>query len=140
MHLIGVELAELDELFDFGDDVIGGRCHHGIKVARGLAIGKVAPAVALPCFDEREVAAQTALHHVHAAIKFARLLPLGNHGAVASGRIKRWNSGASRTQALAQRALWIQFHLQFSTKDELLEEFVFTHVGGNHLIDLVLLE
>src|SRR5258706_2662565 len=48
MHFIGIELAKLDEFFDFGDDVIGGRCHHRIEVARGLAIDEIAPAVAFP--------------------------------------------------------------------------------------------
>src|SRR5260370_17590692 len=48
MHLIGVELAELDELFDFGADVIGGRCPHGAKVARGVAIANLTPTAPLP--------------------------------------------------------------------------------------------
>src|SRR5215470_9698587 len=63
VHLIRRKLAGLDEFFDFGDDVIGGGGHHGIEVARGLAVDKVAPAVALPRLDECEVAAQAALHH-----------------------------------------------------------------------------
>src|SRR5258708_21507318 len=64
MNLIGVKLAQFDELFDFGNNVVGGGSHHGIKVARGLSIDEVAPAVAFPRFDEREIAADGALHDV----------------------------------------------------------------------------
>src|SRR5260370_8113714 len=58
MNLIGVELAEFDELFDFGDDVIGGSGHHRIEVARGLAVDEIAPAVALPRLVKTEISAQ----------------------------------------------------------------------------------
>jgi hypothetical protein len=61
MNLIGVELAKLDEFFDFDDNVVGGSRHHRIEVARGLSIDQVAPAVAFPRLDKREIAAQPAL-------------------------------------------------------------------------------
>src|SRR6266849_7066045 len=72
MNLIGVELAKFDKLFDFGDDVVGGGSHHRIEVARGLAVDEIAPAVAFPGFDEREIAADASLHDVHAAVEFTR--------------------------------------------------------------------
>src|SRR5258707_11118742 len=102
MNLIGVELAKLDEFFNFGDDVVGGGGHHGIEVARGLAIDEIAPAVAFPGFDESEIAAQGALHDVFAAVEFAGFLSFGDHGAVAGGSIERRNSGAAGAEALAQ--------------------------------------
>src|SRR5260370_42628871 len=67
MNLIWVELAEFDELFDFGDNVVGGSRHHWIKIARSLAIDEAAPAVAFPRLDKRKVAADGALHDVTAA-------------------------------------------------------------------------
>src|SRR6266446_1066857 len=140
MHLIGVELAEFDQFFHFSDDVIGSCCHHGIEVARGLAIDEVAPAVAFPPLDERKVTAQAALHHVPAPIEFAGFFSFRDHRAVARGCVERGNAGASGAQALAQRSLRIQFHLQFTAKDELLEEFVFPDVSRNHLLDLALLQ
>src|SRR5260370_36929214 len=68
MNLIGVELAEFNEFFNFGDDVVGGGGHHGIEVARRLAIDEIAPAVAFPRFDESEIAAQAAFKNVLAAV------------------------------------------------------------------------
>src|SRR5207249_4633452 len=117
MNLIGVELAELDEFFDFGDDAVGGGGHHGIEVARGLAIDKVAPAVAFPGLDERKVAAQAALEDVLAAAELAGFFSFGDHGAVSRGCVEGGNASASGAQALTQRALGIQFHLQFSAQD-----------------------
>ena len=140
MYVIGVELAEFDEFFHFGDDVIRGSRHHRVKVARRLSVDEVAPAVAFPRFDERKISAETALHHVHAAIEFACLLPFGDHSAVTSGCVKRGNAGASRAQPFAQGPLWIQFHLQFTAQDQLLEEFVFPDISGDHFLDLALLE
>src|SRR5260370_42198959 len=86
MHLIGVELAELNKFLDFGDNVVGGGGHHRIKIARGFAVNEVAPAVPFPRLDESKVSAQSALHHVHAATEFACFFSFGDHGALAGGR------------------------------------------------------
>src|SRR5215475_8061115 len=72
VDVCGIEFAEFDEFFDFGDDVVGGGGHHGIKVARRFAIDEIAPAVAFPCFDKRKIAANAAFHYELAAVKFAR--------------------------------------------------------------------
>src|SRR2546430_4594406 len=140
VNLVRRKLADVDKLFDFGDDVIGGSGHHGIEVARGLPIDEIAPAVSFPRLDEREIAAEAALHHVHAAIEFTRLFLFGDHSSVASGCVKRGNAGTSRAQPFAQGPLWIQFHLQFTAQDQLLEEFVFPDISGDHFLDLALLE
>src|SRR5712672_860570 len=64
VNLIGRKLAKVDELFDFGDYVIGGGGHHGVEVARRLSVDEIAPAIALPSFDESKVAAKGALQNV----------------------------------------------------------------------------
>src|SRR5437899_9546475 len=140
MDLVRRELAELDKFFDFGDDIIGSRGHHGIKVARGFAVDEVAPAVTLPRFDESEITAQAALHDDHATVEFAGFFSFGDHGAVARGRVERGNAGAAGAKTFAERALRIEFHLQLAAKNQLLEEFVLSHVGGDHFLDLALLE
>src|SRR5438270_4342100 len=140
VHPVRRKLADVHQLFHFGDDVVGGGGHHRIEVARGLAINEVAPAVALPCFDEREVDAQAALHHVHAAVELPGLFAFGDHGAVAGGRVERGDARAAGAQAFAERALRIQLYLQLAAQDKLLEEFVFAHVGRDHLLHLALLE
>src|SRR5262245_29189312 len=73
VHAVGVELTKLDQLFHLGNDVVGGGGHHRVEVAGGLAINEVAPAVALPSFDEGEIPANAAFHHVLAAFEFAGL-------------------------------------------------------------------
>src|SRR6266436_6667022 len=95
VDLVGRELAEFDELLDFGDYVIGGGGHHGIEVARGLAVDEIAPAVALPGFDESEVAAKGAFQNVVAAIELASFFSFGDPGAVAGGRVEGRNPRAA---------------------------------------------
>src|SRR5258708_38479127 len=99
VDLIGRELARFDELLDFGDDVVGGSGHHGIEIARGLAEDEIAPAVALPGFDKREVAAQGALQNEVAAVELGCLFAVGDHGAVAGERGKRGDARAARRPA-----------------------------------------
>src|SRR2546421_3511144 len=140
MNLIGVELAEFHELFDFGDHIVGSGGHHGIEVARGLAVDEIAPAVTFPSFDEGEIASDGALHDVLAAVEFASFFSVSHHGAVSRGRVERGYAGATGAEALAEGALWIQFHLQCPAENELLEELVFTDVGGDHFFDLAPLE
>src|SRR3979411_1799876 len=77
VDLVGRKLAELDELFDFGDYVIGGGGHHGIEVARSFAVDEIAPAIALPSFDEREIATQAAFEDVLAALKLTSFFFFG---------------------------------------------------------------
>src|SRR6267378_664015 len=89
VDLVGIELAEVDEFFDFGDDEIGSGGHHGIEIASGLAIDEIAPAIALPRFDEREIAANGAFEDVLAAVEFARFFVVSNHGAISRGRVER---------------------------------------------------
>src|SRR5436309_1401524 len=132
VNLVWWEPAGFDEFFDFGDDVVGGGSHHGIEVARGLAVDEVAPAIAFPRFDEGEIAAEAALHDVHAALEFAGFLAFGDHRAVTSGRVERGDASAPSAQALGECALGIEFDLQLAAQDELLEEFVFADIGGDH--------
>src|SRR3984893_280976 len=105
VDLVGRQLAELDELLDFGDYVIGGGGHHGIEVARGFAVDEIAPAIAFPGFDEGEVTAQAALENVVAAVEFARLLALGNYRAEARRSVEGGNPGATGANALRESAL-----------------------------------
>src|SRR5215470_14647403 len=107
MHVVRFERAEFDEFLDFGDDVVGCGGHHGIKVPRGLAVDEIAPAVTLPRFDECEIAANAALHHILATIEFARLFAFGDHRAVSGWSVEGGDSRPTRTDSLGKRALWI---------------------------------
>src|ERR1700687_5936425 len=81
------KLAEIDQLLNFGDNVIGGGSHHGIKVACGFAIDEIAPAVAFPGFDKREISAEGAFEYVAASVEVASFLAVGDHGAVTGGGV-----------------------------------------------------
>src|ERR1700746_2423442 len=140
MHLIRRKLAGLEKLFHFSDDVVGSGGRHGIKIAGGFAIDKIAPAVALPRLDESEVAPEAVLKDAVASIEIARFLAFGDHGAVAGRRVEGGDAGASRAEAFRKRALWIQFYVQFAAQNELLEQFVFSNVSRNHFLDLAILQ
>ena len=140
VDLVRRELAQIDKLFDFSDDVIGRGGHHGIEVARGLAVDEIAPAVAFPGFDEGEVTADGALEDVGASVEIAGFLAFGNHGAVTSGRVERGDACAAGAEAFGQGALRIQLDLQLAAQDQLLEEFIFANVSGNHFFDLAILQ
>src|ERR1700693_3417826 len=114
MDLVRWKLPELDELFDFGDYVVGGGGHHGVEVARGLAIDEIAPAVALPGFDEGEIAAQGSFKDVLTPAEFAGFLAFGNHRAVAGGCVKRGNACSPGADALREGALRVQLDLHFA--------------------------
>src|SRR5258708_21797549 len=127
-------------MLDFGDYVSGGSGHHGIEIARGLAVGEIAPAIAFTGLDEREVAAQAALENVMAAIELAGFFSFGNHGAVAGWCVEGGDTSATGANALGESALRIQLDLHFAAEHQLLEKFVFPDVGGNHFFDLAILQ
>src|SRR5271168_5280046 len=58
MHRIGIEAPGFNQLFDLGNRDLSRGCHHGIEIARSLAIDEVTPCVALPGFDEGKVSFQ----------------------------------------------------------------------------------
>jgi hypothetical protein len=115
---------------------LGGGGHHGIEVARRFLIDQIAPAVAFPRFDESEIPTYGVLQNVVAPRKLPRLFSFGNHGAVSGGGVERRNARTARAQTLGERALRIQFHLEFPAHHQALEEFVFADVAGDHFSDL----
>ena len=54
-HAIRIERTWFDQFLNFGDRAFCRCGHHGIKVARRLAVDEIAEPVALPRLDEREV-------------------------------------------------------------------------------------
>ena len=99
---VGVERARLDELLDLGDRDRGRRRHHRVEVARGAAVDEVAEAVAPERLHEREVGLQRRLEHVVAPVDDARLLALGDDGAVA-GRREEAADARRRPRGCARR-------------------------------------
>src|SRR6267378_6051095 len=117
VDLVGWELAQLDELLDFGDYVIGRGGHHRIEVARSFSVDEIAPAIALPGFDESKIAAKRALENVMAPIEFAGFFAFGDHGAVSGGCVEGGNACAAGSDAFGESALRIQLDLHFAAQD-----------------------
>src|SRR6185295_8668972 len=102
---VGVERADRDELLDLDDGHLAGLGAQRVEVARGLAEHQVAPAIAAPRLDDREVAADRVLEHAAPAVDLAGLLAVGDLGAVAGRRVERLDPGAAGAQPLGERAL-----------------------------------
>src|ERR1700676_1618083 len=113
VDLVGVELAQVEYFFDFGNYVIGRGGHHGIKVAGGFAIDEIAPAGAFPGFDEGEVAAEGALEDILAAVEITGFFAFGDHGANTRGRVKGGNARLCFAGDVASSALRLHRDLQF---------------------------
>src|SRR5260370_5215872 len=123
VDLVRGELAELDELFYFGDHIIGGGGHHGIEVARCFSVDEIAPTIAFPGLDESEIAAQSAFEDVVAAVEVARFFSFRDHGAVAGRGVESGNARAPRTDALGESALRIPLDLDVAAYDKLPARF-----------------
>src|SRR5208283_2375059 len=111
VHLVGIDLARFHQMLHFSDRYSAGSGHHGIEVARCLPIDEVAPAVALPGLDEREVRSQRTFEHVRAATEFARLLAFCHYCTESCRRVERRDAGSAGADALGQRTLRNQFQI-----------------------------
>src|SRR5439155_26821978 len=108
---VRVEGAELDQLLDLRNRQARRCRHYGVEVPRRLAINQVAPAVALPGFDEGEVGREAALEQILAAVEFAHLFALGHDGPDAGGCIEAGNPRAARPDALGEGPLGHQLQV-----------------------------
>ena len=111
--------------------------HHRIEVARGLSIDEVAFGVGLPGVHDRQVGDDAALHDVLLAVELALFLALGDVGAGAGAGEEGRDAGAAGADALGQRALRVEFDLQFAGEVLLREQLVLADVGRDHLLDLL---
>src|SRR5260370_16564279 len=104
VDLVRGELAEVDELFYFGDHIIGGGGHHGIEVARCFSVDEITPAIAFPGLDESEIAAQSAFEDVVAAVEVARFFSFPHPWALAGRGVKTGNPPPSPPHPPSQKA------------------------------------
>src|SRR5688572_11485788 len=137
---VGIERTRFDELLDLGDAHPARGRGHRIEVPSSLPVLQIAEAVAAPCGDKREVADDAALHHVHPAVELARLLPLGDDGAVAGGREERRDPRAARAHPFGESPLWCELHFELAGEKLALELRVLADVRRDHLADLPRLE
>ena len=116
-------------------DLAGGR-HHRVEIARRLAEHKIALGVCLPGVNDRQVGAQRPLHHIFLAVEFTHFLAFGDDRADAGLGEEGRDAGATRADALRQRALRREFQLQLAGQILLGENLVLADIGGDHFFDL----
>src|SRR5438132_10058632 len=110
-----IQFAHLDQVLDFGNRDLRGGSHHGIKIARRLAIHEIAPLVAFPSLDEGEIWFEGPFHHVSPAIELTRLLALRHDRPHAARSKVRSDTGACRANPFRKSLLRhpIQSHLAY---------------------------
>jgi hypothetical protein len=118
---LGVERAELDGLAHLRDGAFRRRRHDRPEVARGLAVGEVAPAVGAVGLDERVVGVDRVLEHVVALADAPRLLAPGELGAERGRREERADARARGADALGERALRHELELELARAVGLVE-------------------
>ena len=140
VDLVGIQLADLDELLDFGHADLAAAGDHRVEVSRGFSKNEIAGFVTLPCFHERDLGLDAGFEHVFFVGKNFRLLAFGQFGAEAGASVKPRDSSAARAQPLGERALRDEFEIEFTRQHLALELLVLAHVGGDDFLHLAALE
>src|SRR5207302_758386 len=105
MHQVGIELAGFDEVFYLGNRHLGRGRHHGVEVARRLAVNEIARLVALPRLNKGKIRLQRVFHQIKPAIELAGLFVFGHYSTHTRRCEKCWDAGASRADAFRESAL-----------------------------------
>src|SRR5690606_12045835 len=134
VHLVRVQFARLHQMLDLGDGDAAGHRGQRVEVAGRGVEHQVAVAVPDGRPHEGEVGRDALLQEVLPAVEDAGLLrgrrdrdlpvrsvppgqpALPDLGAGPGGRVERGDAGATGPQALRQRPLRYQFHLQFTAE------------------------
>src|SRR5664279_4543223 len=136
VHLVRLDCSGLDQVLHFNNGHLGCRCHHGIEVLRRLAVNQIAPSVALPGFDEREVGFQGPLQHIRPAIELARLFALGNHRPESRRSVEGGDSCSAGADAFGEGALRNEFKIDAPAQHHLFQQAVFADVAALVRLDL----
>src|SRR5215467_8560286 len=93
--VVGIDIAGLHEVLAFGHGDLAGGGHHGIEVARGLAVDEVALRVTHPSMNDREIGDKPALHDVVLAVDLALPFAPRNLSPAAGASKERRDPGAA---------------------------------------------
>src|SRR3546814_15023511 len=85
VHVVRIDGADLDDLFDLDDSDPASHRAGRVEVAVGLAEQQVAGLVGLPGLYQRDVGNQCGLQSVVPSVDLAPLLSLCDHGSFAGG-------------------------------------------------------
>jgi hypothetical protein len=136
VDLVGIELADFDELLDFGNAHLAAAGDHRVEVPRRLSKDKVAGLVAFPSLHERDLGRDAGLQNVFFAVENFRLLALGQLGAEAGASVEPRDARAAGAQSLGQRSLRNELEFQFARQHLALEFLVLPNIRGHDLFHL----
>src|SRR5271157_4771940 len=136
VHLVGIDLARLYQMLHFSDRYSPGSRHHGIEILGCLPIHEVAPAVALPRLDEREVRSQRTFQHIRTSMEFTRLLAFCHYCAESRRRVEGRDTCSAGANALSQRTLRDEFQIDTPGQHHLFQQPVLADVASLVRLDL----
>ena len=136
MDLVGIELADLDQLLHFRHANLAATGDHRVEIPRRFPVDEIARFVALPRFHERDLGLDAGFEHVFRAGENFRLLALGQFRGEPRAGVKPRDSRAPRAQPLRQRPLRNQLQIEFAREHLTLEFLVLADVGSHHLLHL----
>jgi len=153
MDVVRVDVAWLNERFDFGDRYLPRHGADGVEVARRLIEHQVPEGVAFGRPDEGEIAGDGLLEDELALAETTALLcrrghgdravwgetprqaSVGHLGADSGGRVEPGDTGPAGPQPLSERALGDELHLELPTHVAALEIRVLAYVRARHTVD-----
>ena len=136
VDLVGIELADLDELLDLGHADLAASGDHRVEVPGSFSKNEVAGFVALPRLYERDLGFDAGFEHVFLAVEDFRLLAIGQFGGEAGAGVKPGDARAARAQPLGECALRDEFEFEFAAEHLAFEFLVLADVGSHHLFYL----
>src|SRR5471032_2207802 len=140
VNAVGLELAYFDQVLHFGDGDARGGAHHRREVPRRLSKDQIPPLVALPGPYDCIVGFQRGLEDHLPAVDDPRLFSFRDLRARSRRGEEAAQARATRADALGQRALRVELHLQLTGEILPLELLVLADIARDHLLDLLALE
>src|SRR6202165_4306181 len=117
-----IQFTQRDHLSHLRYGALCGGGHDRSEVARGLAIHKIAPAVALVGLDQREIRGDRIFEHVAAAIDDAGFLAFGEWCPIRSRSEECSDPGSGCPYALGEIALRHKLELDLARMIERVED------------------
>jgi len=137
MDLVRIQFTGLSDFFHFGNGDPSATGGVGIEVACCPAIDKVAVQIGLPRLDQRKVGYDAALKDVGLTVEVFVLFAFGNEGADSRPRVEAGNTCPARSHAFSKGSLGTKLDFDFAGEELAFKLGIFSHVAGDHLLDLV---
>src|SRR5260370_27669127 len=139
--VFGMDGADRNDFFDFGDGGPSGHGHDGIEISCRQAIRQIPQLIGGLRFDQCIVRVNRQFQNAPASFEGTLFFSLGNFGADAHRGVETLQAGSGGAHALAQNALWHEFQRHFPG-GEAFQKIIRVRPGksGNHVPDLSVCE